>query len=173
VSSAPVTGIAAPLGESCGLRCRIAALVLPALAGALFAAGLLLGGMTLPARVIGFLDVTSASGPWDPTLAFVMGGAVLTYALAFRRVRGQRSSPWFGELFHLPARRDLDPSLVLGAALFGAGWGLGGFCPGPALVSAAAGTSSALVFGAAMLLGMLVQHGVALALARRSRRGGR
>lgn len=160
------TGIAAALGERCGLRCRIAALALPAFAGALFGAGLLLGGMTVPARIIGFLDISGASGPWDPTLAFVMGGAVLTYALAFRRVRRQRSSPWFGETFHLPARRDLDPALVVGAALFGAGWGLGGFCPGPALVSAAAGTSSALLFSAAMLLGMIVQHGVAFAAAR-------
>lgn len=167
------TGIAAALGESCGLRCRIAALALPALAGALFAVGLLLGGMTLPTRIIGFLDVTGASGPWDPTLAFVMGGAVLTYGLAFRRVRRQRSSPWFGESFHLPTRRDLDPALVIGAALFGAGWGLGGFCPGPGLVAAAGGTSSALWFSAAMLLGMIIQHGVAVAAARRSSGRGR
>ncbi len=154
---------------ACGLRCRVVALVVAAAAGALFGAGLIIAGMTLPSRVIAFLDVTSARGVWDPSLALVMGGAIAVYSLAFLQVRRRRWSPWFGETFHLPTRRDLDPALILGAATFGLGWGLAGFCPGPALVSAAAGSSSALWFAAAMLTGMLAQHAVTARRARASR----
>ncbi len=139
----------------CGTRCRVMSIVLAMLSGALFGAGLLVSGMTQPARVIGFLDVTRA---WDPSLAFVMGGAVIVYAIALRWIRKHRRDPWFDLKFHLPTRRDIDPALVIGAALFGIGWGLGGLCPGPGLVAAAAGSVPAIAFIAAMLVGMYVQH---------------
>jgi uncharacterized membrane protein YedE/YeeE len=148
VSAAP------PLAPACGPLCRSMPPLLAALAGALFGAGLLLGGMTQPARVLAFLDLT---GPWDPSLAFVLGGAVAVHLAALRLLRG-RAEPWFDLRFHLPARRQLDLGLLGGAALFGVGWGLGGFCPGPALVSAAAGSSAAALFVAAMIAGMLLQH---------------
>ncbi len=124
------------------------------LAGALFGAGLLLAGMTDPARVLGFLDVL---GDWDPTLAFVMIGAIAVHATTYQLIR-RRPSPLFDSTFHLPTRNDLDARLLAGAALFGVGWGLAGFCPGPALVAAASGASTALVFVAAMIAGMFVQH---------------
>jgi uncharacterized membrane protein YedE/YeeE len=123
-------------------------------AGALFGAGLLVSGMTQPARVLAFLDVTRR---WDPRLALVMAAAVLVYALAYRRIR-RRGAPWLGPQLHLPAPGAIDPPLVLGAALFGVGWGLAGLCPGPAFVSAASGSVPALAFAAAMLAGMHVQH---------------
>jgi uncharacterized membrane protein YedE/YeeE len=130
-------------------------LLVAALAGALFGAGLLISGMTRPDKVIAFLDVT---GAWDPSLAFVMGGAVSVYALAFWWGARRRAAPWLDDAFHLPTRRDVDLRLVAGAAIFGVGWGLIGFCPGPALVVAAAGSASGLAFVGAMLAGMLVQH---------------
>ena len=137
----------------CGRRCRAMSLVLAGVAGAVFGVGLLLAGMTNPARVVGFLDVT---GAWDPSLAFVMAGAVAVYAVAFRWIQRRRPDPWFDVLFHLPSRRDIDRPLVLGAAIFGIGWGLGGLCPGPAVVAAVAGNSAAVVFVATMLVGMVV-----------------
>jgi uncharacterized membrane protein YedE/YeeE len=86
---------------------------------------------------------------------------VAVYALAFAWIRRRRREPWFGGMFHLPTRRDIDAPLVIGAAVFGLGWGLGGYCPGPGLVAAAGGSTSALAFVAAMVAGMLVQHRVA------------
>lgn len=142
----------------CGARCRTVSLLAAGVAGALFGAGLLVSGMTQPARVIGFLDVT---GSWDPSLAFVMGGAVGVYAAAFRWIRRRRRAPWFDVQLHLPARRDIDLPLILGAALFGIGWGLGGLCPGPGIVSAASGSLTGLAFVAAMLAGMHAQHRLA------------
>ena len=126
-----------------------------AAAGLLFGAGLLLSGMTQPARVIGFLDV---AGAWDPSLAFVMAGAVLVNALAFWAVARRRAAPWLAPAFRLPNRRDIDLPLLAGTAVFGVGWGLGGFCPGPGLVSAAAGNTAGAAFVISMLAGMLVQH---------------
>lgn len=140
---------------SCGWRCRVMSPVLAAVAGGLFGVGLMLAGMTRPERVVGFLDVTRG---WDPSLAFVMGGALVVYGLVFRAVLRRRRDPWFDVTFHLPTRRDLDARLLAGAALFGAGWGLGGLCPGPALVAAASGSLEALVFMAAMLFGMVAQR---------------
>jgi uncharacterized membrane protein YedE/YeeE len=134
---------------------RTGALAIAVLAGALFGAGLLISGMTIPARVIAFLDPV---GGWDPTLAFVMGGAVAAYSILLRLILDRRARPWFDVRFHLPSRKDLDPSLVLGAALFGVGWGLGGLCPGPSLVAAAAATPTALLFVLAMFAGMCLQH---------------
>lgn len=139
---------------TCGTRCRAMSLVIAGVAGALFGAGLLVSGMTDPAKVIGFLDVI---GGWDPSLAFVMGGAVMVNMLAFRLI-ARRRDPWFDTKFHLPTRRDIDRPLVLGAALFGIGWGLGGLCPGPGLVAAASGSTAGLAFVAAMLAGMYAQH---------------
>ncbi len=134
---------------NCG-RCRTMSLVVAVMLGALFGAGLLVSGMTQPARVVGFLDVR---GGWDPTLAFVMAGAVAVYAVAFRLVR-RRAEPWFDIRFHVPSRRDIDRELVAGAALFGIGWGLAGLCPGPALVSAGGLHTGALVFMLALLAGV-------------------
>lgn len=142
-------------GDSCtGTRCRWMSLVLAGVAGVLFGIGLLMSGMTQPARVIGFLDPVSG---WDPTLAFVMGGAVGVYGIAYRIIQRRRKDPWFDVRFHLPTRRDIDPQLVAGAAVFGIGWGLGGYCPGPALVSAGGAATSIVVFVVAMLAGMVLQ----------------
>lgn len=140
---------------ACGLRCRVMALVLPAVAGLLFGLGLLVSGMTQPAKVVGFLDL---SGTWDPSLAFVMAGAASVYAVLFHVIKRRRHDPWLDNTFHVPTRRDIDAPLVVGAALFGVGWGLGGLCPGPALVAAASGSFSAIAFVGAMLAGMYVQH---------------
>lgn len=137
---------------------RVASLV----AGALFGAGLIISGMTDPARVVGFLDL---AGRWDPSLAFVMVGAIVVHFTLFRVIKG-RKAPLFEERFHLPTRRDIDLRLVVGAALFGVGWGMGGFCPGPALVSAAAGVFPALVFVAAMTAGMFLERATAAKLSQ-------
>lgn len=138
-------------------RGRIAALAHAALAGALFGAGLVISGMTQPARIIGFLDPLSG---WDPSLAFVMAGAVAVYALAYAVIR-RRARPWFEAQFHVPVRADIDAPLVAGAAVFGIGWGLGGLCPGPGIVAAAGGSTSALAFVLAMLAGMHLRHRLA------------
>ena len=130
-------------------------------AGSLFAVGLAISGMTKPSKVVGFLDI---AGAWDPSLAFVMIGAIAVHFLAQRLIR-RRAFPVFDTKFHLPTRKDIDVRLLLGAALFGVGWGLGGFCPGPALVTAAGGAMGALVFVGAMTAGMLFEHGIARTIA--------
>ena len=140
---------------ACGRRCAVMSIVLAAASGALFGAGLLISGMTQPSKVVGFLDVTHA---WDPSLAFVIGGAVAVYAVLFRIARRRRTDPWFDMKFHLPTRNDIDVSLIAGSALFGVGWGLGGLCPGPGLVAAASGSIPALAFVGSMIVGMLLQH---------------
>lgn len=120
-------------------------------AGLVFGVGLLVSGMTDPGKVQGFLDV---AGAWDPSLAFVMAGAiavgVFAFALASRRARA-----FLGGAMRLPQRRDIDHRLVGGSIVFGIGWGLAGFCPGPALVSLGSGEAKAAVFVAGMLAGML------------------
>lgn len=128
------------------LKQNFAALV----SGLIFAIGLGLSGMTKPDKVMGFLDFF---GEWDPSLALVMGAAVAVHALIFRIVLKQKQ-PLFGGRFSIPTRTDIDVRLVAGAAIFGAGWGLGGFCPGPALTSLPTGSLSALIFVGAMFLGM-------------------
>ena len=115
--------------------------------GALFGVGLTVSQMVNPAKVLGFLDV---SGHWDPSLAFVMGGALLVTTPAFAWAR-RRERPLLADRFLLPTRRDLDGRLLGGAALFGVGWGLSGFCPGPALASLGLGVSSTLPFVASMI----------------------
>ena len=120
------------------------------LVGLLFGLGLILSGMTDPGKVLSFLDL---AGLWDPSLAFVMGGAIAVGALAFA-VAKKRTRSFLGGVMHVPTARDIDKRLVLGSLVFGVGWGLAGFCPGPAIVSAAAGQPKAMVFIAAMLAGM-------------------
>jgi uncharacterized membrane protein YedE/YeeE len=125
--------------------------------GALFGLGLIISGMIHPQKVQDFLDVTDPAGRWDPSLCLVMGCALLvtlsTYPLILRRSR-----PVLDDKFYLPLTTTIDRPLVIGAALFGVGWGLGGFCPGPAMVSLATGSHSTVIFVAAMLLGMALHR---------------
>ena len=122
----------------------------PLISGTLFGGGLALGGMTNPARVRGFLDIF---GNWDPTLAFVMGGAVIVMAIAWR-IQARLAHPLFAPKFALPTRTDLTPKLIGGSALFGIGWGSAGLCPGPAVAALVIEPVSAAIFVAAMIAGM-------------------
>ena len=122
------------------------------LSGTLFGLGLAVSGMINPAKVLAFLDV---AGAWDPTLAFVMGGALAVTTPAFRYVL-KRHRPWFADAFALPTKTDLEPRLITGAALFGIGWGLAGLCPGPAVTALVTGSVGVFVFFAAMLAGFLL-----------------
>lgn len=122
------------------------------LSGLLFGLGLMVSGLGNPAKVLAFLDI---AGAWDPSLALVMGGAILVGLVAFR-VAGRRARSLLDEPMRLPARRDIDRRLVLGSLGFGIGWGLAGFCPGPALMLLGAGEFKAVVFVLAMLAGMAV-----------------
>jgi len=121
-------------------------------AGLLFGLGLLLSGMSDPGKVLGFLDLL---GIWDPSLALVMAGAILVGMLAFT-VAKKRTMNFLGGALHLPTADQIDRRLVIGALLFGAGWGLAGFCPGPSLVSMFSGQPKAAVFVLAMVIGMLL-----------------
>ena len=120
------------------------------LAGLVFGIGLIVSGMADPAKVLGFLDL---AGPWDPSLAFVMAGAIAVGALAFAIAR-KRTVTFLGAAMKLPVSRDIDRRLVIGSVVFGMGWGVAGFCPGPGLVALGMGEVKALVFVVAMLLGM-------------------
>ncbi len=120
------------------------------LAGLIFGLGLIVGGMVNPAKVLAFLDVT---GLWDPSLAFVMGGALAVASLGFYLLRG-RAHSLLGLPIQLPKKSPIDRPLVVGSLLFGAGWGLAGICPGPALVLVGSGVPAGLIFVAAMLAGM-------------------
>jgi len=120
-------------------------------AGLVFGLGLIVSGMADPSKVLGFLDL---AGKWDPSLAFVMVGAIGVSLVAFR-LAGKRAAPVLGGGFHLPAARQIDSRLVLGSIVFGVGWGLAGFCPGPALVAVGAVQMKAVAFVAAMVAGML------------------
>lgn len=121
-------------------------------AGLLFGVGLIVSGMVNPQKVQNFLDLF---GAWDPSLAFVMGGAVLVALPGFWLVRGL-GKPIFGDRFRLPTRNDVDLRLVTGAAVFGIGWGLGGYCPGPALTALPLAASGTVTFVVAMLAGMAI-----------------
>lgn len=123
-------------------------------AGLLFGLGLLLAGMADPGKVQGFLDV---AGVWDPSLAFVMAGAIAVGVGAFAVAR-RRTTAFLGGAMQLPTKRDIDRPLVLGSLVFGIGWGLAGICPGPALVALGAGAWQALVFSAAMIAGMFLNQ---------------
>ncbi|RUP29008.1 MAG: YeeE/YedE family protein [Curvibacter sp.] len=140
---------------------RLPALLSAAAAGLLFAAGLAVSGMTQPAKVISFLNLGGiATGQWDPSLAFVMGGALLVTLIAFAvtpsHPKHPARQPWFAKRFQLPTRQDIDTRLLLGSALFGIGWGLAGYCPGPALSTVLSGGLDTVAFVAAMLAGMAV-----------------
>ncbi|MFP6556788.1 DUF6691 family protein [Paraburkholderia sp. B3] len=132
--------------------------------GLVFGIGLILSGMANPAKVLGFLDL---AGRWDPSLAFVMAGAVALAAVGFRLSRSRGTSV-LGAPMQLPTARRVDARLVAGSLVFGVGWGLAGFCPGPALVSAGSGQPRAWLFVAAMLAGMTLYT----ALERRRNRPG-
>jgi uncharacterized membrane protein YedE/YeeE len=131
-------------------------------AGVVFAVGLGISGMTQPSKIIHFLDFT---GGWDPSLAFVMVGAIGVHVMFARRAK-RTTAPWFAPSFALPLATGLDRRLLLGAAMFGVGWGTAGYCPGPAIVSVVTLDPTALSFVAAMLAGMVIHW---LALERRPR----
>jgi uncharacterized membrane protein YedE/YeeE len=135
--------------------------------GLLFALGLGVAGMTNANKVIGFLDV---AGDWDPSLAFVMGGAIGVHFLAYRMV-GSMERPLFAARFGVPTRHDIDARLLGGAALFGVGWALGGYCPGPGLTSLAAGSSHAWIFVASMIVGMWLFQQIEAGLRRQETAG--
>lgn len=125
-------------------------LALSLIAGLIFGLGLVIGGMADPAKVQNFLDV---AGTFDPSLAFVMGGAVAVTFIGYRLAFRERS-PLFAERFHLPAAKELDARIIIGPALFGIGWGLSGFCPGPAVTSLPLLAKGTLIFVPAMLAGI-------------------
>jgi uncharacterized membrane protein YedE/YeeE len=129
-------------------------IALTLVAGALFGAGLAVSGMADPQRVRGFLDLF---GTWDPTLAFVMGGALIPMAIAWR-IQKRMPTPMAAEWFTLPTARDLDPRLIGGSALFGIGWGVAGLCPGPAIADLAIAPVPAATFVVAMLGGMILHR---------------
>ena len=135
---------------------RFAQVITALAAGTVFGLGLAMSGMLDPARVRGFLDIF---GAWDPSLAFVLGGAV-TVALAGMAVLRRLRRPAFDEGFHLPATSPIDRRLVLGSAIFGIGWGMAGFCPGPALASLSLGLAPVVLFVVAMLAGMTLHDRV-------------
>lgn len=120
--------------------------------GFIFAIGLGISGMTQPQKVIGFLDVF---GHWDPSLIFVMAGAILVHFVTYRWIR-KRESPLLSTIWHVPTKREITPALVFGSLIFGMGWGLGGYCPGPAVTSLASFEIRPLIFVGSMLIGMFV-----------------
>ena len=121
--------------------------------GLIFGLGLMVSGMSNPAKVLNFLDIGGIpAGTWDASLAFVMAGAVAVTFIGFSRVL-KLARPFFAERFYLPTRSDIDPRIVAGPAIFGVGWGLAGYCPGPALVAVAAGLRDAWIFLPAMIAG--------------------
>ena len=121
-------------------------------AGLVFGIGLIFAGMTDPSKVIGFLDV---AGQWDPSLAFVMGGAIFVGLFAFRQAK-RRDTSLLGEIMRIPTSQVITKPLVIGSVLFGAGWGLGGFCPGPGITALGTGNPKAAIFVIGMVAGMLI-----------------
>ncbi len=126
--------------------------VVSLIVGFLFALGLGLSGMTQPAKVVGFLDLF---GNWDPSLMFVMIGAIGVHAVTYWMTR-HRTSPLLAEKWHVPTKRDLTPALMIGALMFGVGWGLAGYCPGPAVTSLASFEARPAIFVVSMLVGMFL-----------------
>lgn len=145
-------------------RSVLIAILSAAAAGVLFGVGLGISGMSRPTKVLAFLDVT---GAWDPSLAFVMMGAIGVHCLAVL-VAKRRERTALGGIFHWPGPAAIDRPLLVGAAVFGVGWGLGGFCPGPALLSAASGNAAAILFVVAMIGGMIARHAASRREAARS-----
>ncbi len=138
--------------------------IITAATGALFGLGLVVAGMTKTHNVVGFLDLF---GSWNPSLGLVMLAAVAVHFTAMRLIL-ERPKPVFEKEFQLPHRKDLEPRLFIGAGLFGIGWGLGGYCPGPGLVAAASGAPAALMFLATMTAGMLLHRWMENVLLRRA-----
>lgn len=136
------------------------------IAGLVFGIGLIISGMTNPAKVVGFLDL---AGLWDPSLALVMGGAIAVGVVAFQIVR-KRSTSLLGDPIRLPSATQVDRRLLLGGAAFGVGWGLAGFCPGPALASLATGGTKPAIFTVAMIGGMVIYELIERASAMRVKR---
>jgi uncharacterized membrane protein YedE/YeeE len=137
------------------------AIILQFAIGLIFGLGLLISGMSNPAKVLNFLDLAGiGSGSWDPSLAFVMAGAVAVTFVGFKWVLRQ-PRPLLGEQFHLPTKQELDLRIVAGPAIFGVGWGLAGFCPGPAFTALGFGSPQAAVFVVAMMAGMLLARWLA------------
>ena len=126
------------------------------LSGLLFGWGLIAGGMTQPLKVKGFLDLF---GAWDPSLGFVMAGAIAVGLIAFRWARG-RTTAWSGAAIELPTSTLIDTRLVLGGVLFGAGWGIAGYCPGPAITALSTLSMESVVFVSAMIVGGLVHRAI-------------
>jgi uncharacterized membrane protein YedE/YeeE len=124
--------------------------------GLVFGIGLLVAGMADPAKILGFLDI---AGPWDPSLAVVMAGALPVSAVAYAISR-RRATSYYGAPFNVPTSRELDSKLIAGAAVFGIGWGLAGVCPGPGFVMLGAGRVEGVLFVAAMMAGMLSFEGI-------------
>jgi uncharacterized protein len=137
------------------------AVLLQFIIGLIFGLGLVVSGMSNPAKVLNFLDFAAIrSGTWDASLAFVMAGAIAVTFAGYRWVL-QRSQPVFGEKFDLPTREDIDARIVAGPAIFGVGWGLSGFCPGPAITALGFGAKAAAIFVVAMLAGMWLARFIA------------
>ena len=130
------------------MKSSIAAFVV----GFIFAIGLTLSGMTQPQKVIGFLDLF---GNWDPSLIFVMMGAIFVHLITYKFIR-RRPSPLLGGKWHVPTKKEITPSLIVGSFIFGAGWALGGFCPGPAITSMASFEKTPIIFVISMLVGMFL-----------------
>lgn len=139
-------------------------LVISYLIGLIFGIGIALSGMANPAKVLNFFDI---AGAWDPSLAFVMGGALIVTFIGYRVVL-KRPAPIMSQSFQLPTRRDLDLPLLGGSALFGVGWGIAGFCPGGALPALGTGRSEVFVFVAALVAGIIVSKLLQSALAKRA-----
>ncbi|MBZ8117749.1 YeeE/YedE family protein [Roseovarius sp. LXJ103] len=139
-------------------------LILTYFIGLIFGVGIAVSGMANPAKVINFFDV---AGTWDPSLAFVMGGALIVTALGYRFVL-KRPAPMMSASFQLPTRRDLDPMLICGSALFGIGWGIAGFCPGGALPALGTGHSQVFIFVAALIVGICVAKVLQATLTKRA-----
>jgi uncharacterized protein len=132
---------------------RGARVIVALIAGVIFGFGLSLSGMVDPSRVLGFLDI--GSGHWDPTLMFVLGGAVIVAAAGVAWQR-RLAKPWLDDRFHLPEKTEIDRPLIVGSAIFGLGWGLAGFCPGPAISALALALPTVFVFVAAMSAGAIL-----------------
>jgi uncharacterized membrane protein YedE/YeeE len=123
--------------------------------GLLFGSGLVISGMSNPEKVLNFLDLAAIpSGGWDPSLAFVMAGGIVVTYLGYKLVL-KRERPLYGAQFHLSKRKDINAPIIIGPAIFGVGWGLAGFCPGPAFTAVGTGSNSAFLFVMAMLAGMV------------------
>lgn len=137
------------------------AVLLQFVIGLIFGLGLIVSGMANPAKVLNFLDFAAIrTGTWDASLAFVMAGAIAVTFVGFKLALA-RSQPIFGEKFHLPTKEDIDARVIAGPAIFGVGWGLAGFCPGPAITALGFGTRAAVIFVVAMLAGMWLARFIA------------